>query len=362
MSDPLAPHLWESGVPGSELDFIRRKDDSIEMPHEIMPGFYRLPIPLPDNPLGTVNVYVIVGQDGVRLIDCGWNTPEAYAALVDELHALDARIDDIREIVVTHIHPDHFGLAERLVNESGAREYMHRLEAIYVGARYEHTQALIEEMETWLRINGVPLIELEAMAEGSLLMVTRVGTRQPDVLLEGGEILEWPPYRFEVIWTPGHSSGLICLYEPHCRVLVSSDHILERISPHIGLHTQSFGNPLGDYLSSLQRVRDLPVETILPGHGLPFHGLAGRVDALLHHHQQRLQAILQVLAGGEQTAYTVASRLPWIGQENGWQQLQPFQRRMAVSEIIAHLEYFSGQGKIIKHFRGGLVFYQRARN
>ncbi|MBE3558094.1 MAG: MBL fold metallo-hydrolase [Ktedonobacteraceae bacterium] len=251
------------------------------MPHKILPGFYRLPIPLPDNPLGTVNVYVVIGKDGVRLIDCGWNTPEAYATLADELQTLGTRIDDIREIVITHIHPDHFGLTERLVKETGARYRMHRLEAVYIGTRYEHTQALIEEMEAWLRVNGVPQSELEVMAKDSLLMVMRVGTRLPDVLLEGNETLQWLPYRFEVIWTPGHSSGHICLYEPQSRVLVSGDHVLEHISPHIGLHTQSFSNPLGDYLSSLQLVRNLPVEMILPGHGVPFEDLAGRVDVVL---------------------------------------------------------------------------------
>ena len=328
------------------------------MPHEIIPGLYRLPIPLPENPLGTVNVYAVIGEDGVRLIDCGWDTPEAYAALVAELQSLGAKISDIREIIVTHIHPDHFGLAERLVAESGARLSMHRLEAIHVGARYEYTRTLIEEMEAWLRVNGVPPDELVAMSEGSLLMVARVGKRQPDTVLEGGELLAWFPYRFEVVWTPGHSAGLICLYEPQAQVLVSSDHVLERISPHIGLHTQSFGNPLGDYLSSLQLVRGLPVQTILPGHGAPFDDLPGRVDALLQHHERRLQAILMMLADEEQTAYNVATRLPWHGSADGWQRLPPFQRRAAVSETIAHLEYLFGQGQLMKRFRSGVVFYQ----
>jgi glyoxylase-like metal-dependent hydrolase (beta-lactamase superfamily II) len=328
------------------------------MPHEIIPGLYRLAVPLPENPLGTVNVYAVISEDGLRLIDCGWDTPEAYAALVAELQTLGAKTSDIREIIVTHIHPDHFGLAERLVAESGARLSMHRLEAIHVGARYEYTRTLIEEMEAWLRVNGVPPDELVTMSEGSLLMVARVGKRHPDIVLEGGELLAWSPYRFEVVWTPGHSTGLICLYEPQAQVLVSSDHVLERISPHVGLHTQSFGNPLGDYLSSLQLVRALPVKTILPGHGAPFHDLPGRVDALLQHHEQRLQAMLMMLADEERTAYNVASRLPWHGSADGWQRLPPFQRRAAVSETIAHLEYLFGQGQLMKRFRGGVVFYQ----
>src|SRR5437764_13661965 len=106
------------------------------MPHEIIPGLYRLPIPLPENPLGTVNVYAVIGEDGVRLIDCGWDTPQAYAALVAKLQSLGAKISDIRDIILTHIHPEHLGLAERLGAESGSPLSIHRLEAIPAGARY----------------------------------------------------------------------------------------------------------------------------------------------------------------------------------------------------------------------------------
>jgi glyoxylase-like metal-dependent hydrolase (beta-lactamase superfamily II) len=216
-------------------------------------------IPLPGSPLGTVNAYLVSSRGGLRLVDCGWNTPEAYDALVQQLDSLGAGIGDIADIVVTHIHPDHFGLAARLAEESGARVAMHRLEALYLGARYEHTRTLVEEMNAWLRINGVQPPELEEMAEGSLQMLRWVGTRHPDVLVEGGEVLDWGTYRFEVVWTPGHSAGLICLHDHTARLLISSDHVLPRISPHVGLHAQSFGNPLGDYLSSLQLVRALPI-------------------------------------------------------------------------------------------------------
>lgn len=328
------------------------------MPHQVAPGIYRLPIPLPDNPLGTVNAYAVTGADGVRLIDCGWNTSEAHAALAAELEAIGHQVSDLREILVTHIHPDHFGLAGRLVAESGARLLLHRLEALYVPARYEDMRALVREMEAWLRVNGVPPDELESMAFGSTMMAGRVGPRPPDVLLDGGEELVWGGYRFDVVWTPGHSGGLICLYDRASGVFISSDHVLRRTSPHVGLHAQSFGNPLGDYLSSLALVRDLPLRIVLPGHGEPFTDLAGRVDELVVHHRERCAEMLRVLDGAEQTAFSVAGRLSWRGAEDGWERLAPFQQRMAVSETIAHLEYLHGQGQVAKSFRGGVVFYR----
>jgi glyoxylase-like metal-dependent hydrolase (beta-lactamase superfamily II) len=328
------------------------------MPEEVAPGIFRLPIPLPDSPLGTVNVYAVVADDGVRLVDCGWNTPQAYETIARELATLGGGIDAVVEILITHIHPDHFGLAERLATESGASVSMHRVEATYVGARYGEVHALLGEMEEWLRVHGVPDDELEAMTEASLGLLKRVGTRRPDVILEGGEVLAWGTRRLETLWTPGHSAGLICLYDRDSRLLFSSDHVLQRISPHVGLHTQSPANPLHDFLQSLSAVRDLPVDVVLPGHGKPFEDLAGRVDALQRHHQKRLTTMESILGSGEQTAYAVSSRLSWRGAEDGWTRLAPFQRRMALTETIAHLEYLYLSEVLLKRSHDGVVVYR----
>jgi len=328
------------------------------MVEEVAPSLFRLPVPLPDSPLSTVNTYAVVGRDGIRLVDCGWDTPQAYEALARQLEEIGGGIAALREIVVTHIHPDHFGLAERLVRESGARVAMHRVEAMYVGARYEDVRALVEQMAAWLQINGVPEPELGVMSRGSLEMVRRVGSRRPDVLLEGDEILDWGSYRVRVLWLPGHSAGLICLHDPEARILLSSDHVLERISPHVGLHTQSPGNPLADYLNSLEVTRSLSAGLILPGHGRPFTGIERRVDELVAHHRARLDAISGLVAAGEHTAYAVTSALPWKGRIDGWQRLAPFERRMAVTEVAAHLEYLYGSGRVAKRHHEGIVLYR----
>jgi glyoxylase-like metal-dependent hydrolase (beta-lactamase superfamily II) len=312
---------------------------------------------MPDNPLGTVNAYALVGNEGIMLIDCGWNTPEAYAAVEAQLAPLGG-IAAVRRIVVTHLHPDHFGLATRLAEESGASVAMHHLDADVVSARYEETQTLVAQMESWLGRHGVPDDELAVMSEASLQLLRRVGTRRPDVLLEGGERLEWGPHRLEVLWTPGHSAGLICLLDADRRLLFSNDHVLERISPHVGMHVQSLGNPLGEYLASLCRVRDLPVEWVLPGHGAPFASLARRVDAIVAHHRERLDEILALLDGAPRSAYEIGGRLIWRGAEDGWTRLAPFQRRMALTETIAHVEYLVRAGTVRRH-DNGFIRYAR---
>lgn len=326
-------------------------------PEEVAPGIFRLALPLPDSPLGTVNAYAVILDDGLRLIDCGWDTPMAYEALSSGLANLGLGVRDLREIVVTHIHPDHFGLAARLASESGASLAMHRLDAAYVGARYEDTQALVQKMEAWMRLNGVPSGELAGMAEGSLQMLRHVGNRLPDTLLDGGEELTWGQYTFRVIWTPGHSAGLICIHDAQSGVFFSDDHVLRRISPHVGLHVQSSGNPLRDYLHSLRLVRDLPVRVVLPGHGSPFSDLASRVDELILHHEKRLETILALLADGQQSAHAISSRLSWRGSAAGWQNLAPFQRRMALTETLAHLEYLYVEGRVERRSSGIITLY-----
>jgi len=330
------------------------------MIEQAAPGIYRLPLPLLDNPLGSVNAYVVESDNGIMLVDCGWDTPDAYAALVAGLAAIGRAITDIRAIVVTHIHPDHFGLAARLVTESHALELMHRRDAVLIGGRYEEAEGMVAAMERWLGAHGVPDDELRATAEASLWMLSLVGIRKPDVLLTGGETINRGAYAFEVIPTPGHSDGLFCLYDRASGVLLASDHVLQHVSPHVGMHVRSSADPVQDYLDALRLVRDLPVSVVLPGHGAPFHDLAGRVDELVRRHDERFAEMLRALGDDETTAYTVAGRLVWRGSAEGWRDLTPFQRRMAVTETVAHLEHLARRGRLSRSSAGGFVRYRRA--
>ncbi len=329
------------------------------MAEEISRGLFRIPVPLADSPLHAVNVYAVQGPEGLLLIDCGWETPEALAALRFELEPLGG-IRAIGEILVTHIHPDHFGLAQHLSEVSGARVSMHQLEASLIETRYRDIDGLVTSMDAWLRRHGVPDDELDAMLDGSLRMIERVGTRRPEVALQGGEIITWGEYRFEVLWTPGHSAGLVSLYDRDRQLLLSSDHVLPRVSPHVGLHTQSLGNPLGDYLRSLEKVRVLPVRQVLPGHGEPFGDLPARLDQLVEHHENRLSAVIEAVEHGYHSAFEVAEQLPWRGAADGWNTLEPFQRRMAVTEIIAHLEHLRVRHEVQASAGQGQVRYATA--
>jgi glyoxylase-like metal-dependent hydrolase (beta-lactamase superfamily II) len=217
---------------------------------------------------------------------------------------------------------------------------------------------LQSEMHEWLRIHGAPASELMDMVKGSEAILERVNIVNPDMQVSGGERITGGPLEWEIIWTPGHSVGHICLYERTTKSFLSGDHILNPISPSIGLHAQSMGNPLSDYLSSLESIREREVEVVLPAHGDEFRGFRERIDELIGHHETRLAEICEIIERhGSQTAYGAASYMRWR-TEGDWDRWPPFQRRMATTEALAHLELLVSRGKLRRVIAdGGLVRY-----
>ena len=323
---------------------------------------WRLPLPLRDSPLGHVNTYLVRADDGYLLVDCGWDTADTLEALQGHLRALDIAIGDVRHLVITHIHPDHYGLAGRLRELSRADLSFHRLERLYIESRYSDagTGELLDEMHEWLRLNGTPAAELDRLNRGSMGMLERVRIAFPDRTLDGGEEIVCGRFAFRVIWTPGHSAGHICLYDARNKVLLSGDHVLPHITPSVGLHVRTASNPLADYLDSLRLIGRLEAELVLPGHGEPFQGLPERTGELLAHHQGRLDEIVTLLSGQSgraMTGYEIASRMNW-SRRRTWDDLSGFERRLAVTEALAHVELLHARGLVDKRFADGAITYE----
>lgn len=326
---------------------------------QVLPGIWRLPLPLHDSPLGHVNTYLVRADDGYLLVDCGWDTADTLHTLEGHLRALDVRFDDVRHLLITHIHPDHYGLAGRLREITNADLRFHRLEKLFIESRYGDVDRLLEEMREWLRRNGVPVGELDTLTRSSMTMLGRVQVAFPDQALEGGEEITCGKFAFKVLWTPGHAAGHICLFDAAHKVLLSGDHVLPRITPSVGLHAHSDGNPLADYLDSLHLVSKLEADLVLPGHGTPFSGLPERAAELIAHHDARLEEMREAVERLGETygsAFTVASALRW-GRGRQWDDLSSFERRMAVTETLAHLELLHARGLLSKRFDHGTVAY-----
>ncbi len=335
-----------------------RANDSNPHGTALPEGVHKIRVPLIGSPLGWVNSYVLRADDGYVLVDCGWDTPDALDALRRGLDQLNIPIEAIRTLVVTHNHPDHYGLAGRLVQLARCGLVMHRLDAIHIDSRYTNIFGLESEMEEWLRIHGVPVGELTAFVKASEAILDRVNVAKPDREVLGGERIAAGPLEWEIVWTPGHSAGHICLYEHTHKSFLSGDHILNPITPNVGLHAESMGNPLADYLSSLRQVREYEVELVLPAHGNEFRGFRERIDELLGHHDDRLDEIRALLAGEPRSAYEIAGGMRWRADAR-WDELPAFVRRMATTEALAHLELLHTRGELHRlTLDGGLVRYR----
>jgi glyoxylase-like metal-dependent hydrolase (beta-lactamase superfamily II) len=317
---------------------------------EIVRGVHQIKVPISQGSQHHINVYVLEGDEGNLMVDTSWNTPESFNALKDGLKEKGFGFKDIKQIVITHAHPDHYGLAGRLKQLGGAKLYMHEAEAKLIDSRYVDIDELMKEMGTLLKRHGVPLRELPNMETASLGAKELVVPTMPDQLLRGGEHLSTGEFELEVIHTPGHSIGHICLYEPQRKLLFSGDHVLPDITPVVGLHAQSGANPLGDFINSLKEVEKLEVNFVLPGHGAAFSGLKQKVWDILYHHEQRLREITTAIRDDLKTAYQIAKEVTWAPQEGGvdFDKLGPFDKRLALMETLAHLELLIAEGKAEK--------------
>jgi glyoxylase-like metal-dependent hydrolase (beta-lactamase superfamily II) len=311
---------------------------------EVRPGLWSLPVPIPDSPLRYVLAYVFEVASGVVLVDPGWNAPESLEALETGLDWIGTSLDQVRGILVTHIHPDHYGLAGRVRELSGAWVALHPADAALVYDRYEQVDALLDRTAEWLRATGAPEREVEALRGASMQIRRFVVSARPDVLLEHGDRPDVPGWRLLAVHTPGHTPGHLCFHDEGSGVVLTGDHVLPRISPNVSAHPQSGDDPLGDYLASLKQVQAYPGPA-LPGHEWRFDDLPGRVDQLLAHHEERLDQAQAAVAAGAATVWEVARSLPW---SRPWEETAGFMRRAALGETQAHLIVLERRGRIVR--------------
>jgi len=196
-------------------------------------------------------------------------------------------------------------------------------------------------VHTYALVNGVPEDEAEVLSNSQRALSQVVKTTEAAVQLDGAETLEMGRRQLRVEWTPGHSPGHICLYEKGEKLLFAGDHILPELSPNVGLHPQSTPDPLHEYLDGLKRMAAYEPRLILPAHGRPFADAAGRVATLAAHHARRLGQILEIVSGGERSAWEVALEL-WGPRDN------LYERRLALQEGLAHLQALAVEGRLEK--------------
>ncbi len=329
-------------------------------PLQIMDGLLQLKVPIPNNPLGWVLPYLIEGRDGWTLVDSGWNVPEAWDALEQQLHDAGVPFDKLKMLLVTHIHPDHYGLAGRVKEKSGATVVIHQRERDLIHSRYRNPSQLLATMGEWLEMHGVPTNATQDLKESAMSVRAFVDPVEPDEVVWGGERLEIGRFNFEVWWTPGHSPGHICFVEREKQFILTGDHVLPTISPNISLHPQQQGNPLGDYIASLERLKALDMKTVLPAHEYTFQDLHGRLRAIQLHHDERLEEMMAVIGRSPRTAYDVAAKVKWA--TGTFDTFSYWMQRAAIGETLSHLDYLVIEDRLAKFMQDGKQYYKKVGN
>jgi glyoxylase-like metal-dependent hydrolase (beta-lactamase superfamily II) len=311
----------------------------------------RIPLPLPLPDLKEVNAYAIDGEDGLTLVDPGWASAESEAVLAAALRQLGYEAGDVRRILVTHAHWDHYTQAVKWQRQYGATLLLGREERHTIAA-FDRIHGVYPNQVVLLRRAGATALadDLERLELEPYERDMPVGN--PDVWLQGGEEIDCGGVTIVAHATPGHTRGHMVFEELADGLLFTGDHVLPRITPSVGFERAPDQLPLRSYLDSLRFCMTRSEAQMLPAHGAVTDEVGSRVAELLTHHEQRLDEILGLVAAGAETAHDVARQMRWTRRECALDELGTVHSMAAVLEVAAHLELLETQGALASESRG----------
>jgi len=323
-------------------------------------GIFRIPVPIPFVQAGgPVNAYVVEEERGILLLDPGIGTRLAQAALAEGLAKTGHRFEEVNRIVLSHGHIDHYGIAAWVQEQTGrvVPISIHSADAEKVLQSAADLPDLLSRNREYFAKLGVPLPILEETI-ANIHRNDDLGRRLPDVMpLVPGDTFHCKHATLEVLHMPGHTPGLCCFYDRKHKLLLSSDHLLERVSPNPLIELRSNGKPtpfrpLISYFESLDRVRSLAIDLVLPGHAAPFSAYLELIDSLFDFYQHRQAKILDILEDGARTAYEVMRRLfpPASGVE----------LILTISETLGNIEMLENRGRIVREAEGEFIRFRVA--
>jgi glyoxylase-like metal-dependent hydrolase (beta-lactamase superfamily II) len=319
----------------SDANYVYKAAPTLGTTIEVAPGVHWLRMPLPFK-LDHINLWLLEDNDedgdGWTIVDTGINLDEVRDAWKVILSDRISEIKPLKRVVVTHFHPDHFGLAGWLMQKSSAPLWM---------PREEWAQAQILSMET--NANSRESFSLFYHAagfdEGMLEKArdrpgrySKLISRAPAsfVRIIDGQELSINGRKWRTIIGAGHSPEHACLYSAELDVLISGDQVLPKITPNISVWPQEpQANPLALFLTSLDKLRGLGSDTlVLPSHKLPFRGLDKRIDELQRHHYERLDEIINFCTQPMNGVEVMRRLFP--------RELDTHQMFFAIGETLAH--------------------------
>jgi len=352
---------------------------------EIVPGLHQLKTPFPGPALPYIMPYALVGTDGVNLVDAGFGTPEAIAAMTAQLAELGFEPKDIRRLFITHAHPDHIGMAGWIKEQSpDVQIIMLEREWKWIQDRWLNSEAWTKLSDAWLVKHGVPQEEIDAAHEAGALSPTSPAVKpgekpaapasngggrpggnnrmfdfgEPGMLLQDGDVVEFDGWRLQAVWTPGHTPGHMCIYETNHRLMFTGDHVLPYITPNVSLHADQEGSsPLSEFRDSLRKVASFDVACALPAHEFTIADLGARCSVLLHHHDDRLTEVRDAIGtSGPVSARTISQNVTW--NTGPFDDFNIFMKRSALGETLSHLRLLEDEERVREITDGDRILWE----
>ena len=350
----------------------QEQEDAVREVSEVAPGIIRMQLPIQFTGLGHVNCYALEDEKGWTVVDPGLPGRDSWVALTDRLGQLGAGTGDVHTVVVTHSHPDHFGGAGKLGEDNGARVVTHEAFRTWFDADdiddrelEDGSSTTPDDRERARRQRRRPLRGRRPAWGGKparppARIMLRFAFRRrsaskwfapprPTNRLEEADVITLGRREWVAMHTPGHTTDHLCLFDPSDGVLLSGDHVLPTITPHIAGAEREHRDTLREFFDSLERTAALDgVELVLPAHGHPFTDLPGRVKDIERHHEDRLDQLREISAElGPSDVSTLSQRL---FAPRAW-------GHMAESETFAHLEHLRLLGEMDRVEEGGRLVY-----
>jgi glyoxylase-like metal-dependent hydrolase (beta-lactamase superfamily II) len=318
----------------------RRRRRELARGERVRSGIWRLRLPLPWPGVPHVNAFAVSAGDGIVLFDTGMATDDGLRQLELALAQAGFRLADVRLVVCTHAHTDHYGLAGPIIDAAGCELWIH--------PAWEHVRALADDPDRALdrrievaRQSGVPpagLAEYERSRRGANTGIARAV--EPSRELVPGVVVETDLGRWEVHETPGHAPSHVVLHQPESGLLISGDHLLGRVSLFFDHgHTP---DPVAEFMVGLERVERLETTLCLAGHGRPFRDVPDKVVANRAELAEHLDRTRDAIGDEPRTAFEIVGDI--IGAEN----LNPATAAWGLQLALAYLDHLTALGELVE--------------
>ncbi|MGC8515679.1 MAG: MBL fold metallo-hydrolase [Thermoplasmata archaeon] len=307
-------------------------------------------VEIPIRALKTASLYEIRIDGFVGLVDSGMDD-----STVESLALSGFNVNEVDLLMLTHLHVDHVGGSLAIQERSGCQIAMGEQDYRILAGIAEDPDGFKKRYVKRAIENGFPLDQESSITKGLPFSseARKFLGLKVDVLIKEDSSLN---HGITYITVPGHSPGSIAFLIQDQGLLFAGDHILQKITPNIGVY-EGEKDTLGEYLKSLEKVRNRNLKMCLPGHGRPFDGISARIDEIERHHSSRLMEIENACVGWS-SAFSVASRITW-NRGRQLSDMNEMERNFAFGEALSHLIHLSRTGRVVMKSISGVLKYKR---